>query len=155
SASRKARFSSSRCPQELQKRARKWFLEPQEVQRSLSLRLGIATNDPLAPSIILRSRTTKALSKVTEQKACNRSLFSATSLMRTSVMTTAVLLQSLWRPLGLRRPVRLQLRADRRAESRMRVKLGCERRRFASVRPKRRPLVLLRFAERRENRGLR
>src|SRR5262249_18612911 len=52
----------------------------------------MATKLPLVPSMILRSRTTKALSNVTEQKACNRSLFSSTSLMRTSVMTTAVLL---------------------------------------------------------------
>src|SRR4029453_6253924 len=58
----------------------------------VSLRLGIATNEPFVPSMIFRSRTTKALSNVTEQKACNRSLFSSTSLMRTSVMTTAVLL---------------------------------------------------------------
>src|SRR5947208_4667696 len=52
----------------------------------------MATNDPLVPSMIFRSRTTKALSNVTEQNACSRSLFSATSLMRTSVMTTADLL---------------------------------------------------------------
>src|SRR5437667_11357169 len=105
SASRRARFSSSLCPHELQNRARKWFLQPHDGQRSLSLRLGMATNDPLVPSMILRSRTTNALSKVTEQNACSRSLFSATSLMRTSVMTTAVLLKSVaasWprRPVG-------------------------------------------------------
>src|SRR5438132_8170608 len=52
----------------------------------------MATKLPLVPSMIFKSRTTKALSNVTEQKACNRSLFSSTSLMRTSVMTTAVLL---------------------------------------------------------------
>src|SRR5713226_9506451 len=52
----------------------------------------MATNEPFVPSMIFKSRTTKALSNVTEQKACNRSLFSSTSLMRTSVMTTAVLL---------------------------------------------------------------
>src|ERR671930_299048 len=52
----------------------------------------MATNEPFVPSMIFRSRTTKALSNVTEQKACNRSLFSSTSLMRTSVMTTAILL---------------------------------------------------------------
>src|SRR5215211_432665 len=44
--------------------------------------------------MIFRSRTTKALSKVTEQNASSRSLFSSHSLMRTSVMTTAVLLQA-------------------------------------------------------------
>src|SRR5262249_32075765 len=42
--------------------------------------------------MIFRSRTTKALSNVSEEKACNRSLFSSTSLMRTSMMPTAVLL---------------------------------------------------------------
>src|SRR5438132_13837695 len=52
----------------------------------------MATNEPFVPSMIVRCRTTTALSNVTEQKACNRSLFSSTSLMRTSVMTTAVLL---------------------------------------------------------------
>src|SRR5438874_6485713 len=92
SASRVARSSSNLEPHWLQKRARKWFLQPQLWQRSVSFRLGMATNDPLVPSMIFRSRTTKALSNVTEQKACNRSLFSSTSLMRTSVMTTAVLL---------------------------------------------------------------
>ena len=65
---------------------------PHPQQRSVSLRLGMATNDPFVPSMIFRSRTTKALSNVTEQNACSRSLFSATSLMRTSVMTTADLL---------------------------------------------------------------
>src|SRR5688572_8195706 len=54
----------------------------------------MATNRPLVPSMILRSRMTKALSRVSEQKAIRRSLFSATSLMRTSVMTTVVLLYS-------------------------------------------------------------
>src|SRR5438445_2837141 len=54
----------------------------------------MATNEPFVPSMILRSRTTKALSNVTEQKACSRSLFSSTSLMRTSVMTTAILLMT-------------------------------------------------------------
>jgi hypothetical protein len=34
------------------------------------------------------------LSKVTEQNASNRSLFASHNLMRTSVMTTAVLLQA-------------------------------------------------------------
>src|SRR5262245_29719062 len=54
----------------------------------------MATNDPLVPSMIFRSRTTKALSNVTEQKAWRRSLLSSTSLMRTSVITTVVLLYS-------------------------------------------------------------
>src|SRR3954471_14385736 len=54
----------------------------------------MATNRPLVPSIIFRSRMTKALSRVIEQKAISRSLFSSTSLMRTSVMTTVVLLYS-------------------------------------------------------------
>src|SRR5881398_3662318 len=46
--------------------------------------------------MILRSRTTYMSSKVTEQKACRRSfsLLSSMSLIRTSVMTTAVLLFS-------------------------------------------------------------
>src|SRR5205823_5933191 len=61
----------------------------------------MATNDPLVPSMIFRSRTTKASSKVTEQKAWRRSLLSSMSLIRTSVMTTAVLLFYLWhRPGG-------------------------------------------------------
>src|SRR5450432_3070759 len=44
--------------------------------------------------MIFKSRTTKALSNVTEQKACRRSfsLWSSMSLMRTSVITTAFLL---------------------------------------------------------------
>src|SRR6516165_8895113 len=92
SASRVARSSSSLPPHWLQKRARRWFLQPQLVQRSVSLRLGMATNEPLVPSIILRSRMTKQSSNVTEQKACSRSLFSSMSLIRTSVITTDVLL---------------------------------------------------------------
>src|SRR5262245_5157701 len=46
--------------------------------------------------MIFRSRTTKASSNVTEQKACRRSfsLLSSMSLMRTSVITTVVLLFS-------------------------------------------------------------
>src|SRR5258707_9883850 len=54
----------------------------------------MATNEPLVPSMIFRSRTTKASSNVTEQKACRRSfsLLSSMSLIRTSVMTTSVLL---------------------------------------------------------------
>src|SRR5205085_4460769 len=96
SASRVARSSSSLPPHELQKRARRWFLEPHPGQRSVSLRLGIATNEPLVPSMIFRSRTTYASSNVTEQNACRRSfsLPSSMSLIRTSVMTTAVLLFS-------------------------------------------------------------
>src|SRR6516164_3161728 len=56
----------------------------------------MATNEPLVPSMILRSRTTNALSNVTEQKACKRSfsLLSSMSLIRTSVITTVVLLYS-------------------------------------------------------------
>src|SRR5271168_1968420 len=54
----------------------------------------MATNEPLVPSMIFRSRTTNASSNVTEQKACRRSfsLLSSMSLIRTSVMTTSVLL---------------------------------------------------------------
>src|SRR4051812_27265329 len=54
----------------------------------------MATNEPLVPSMIFKSRTTKASSKVTEQNACRRSfsLLSSMSLIRTSVMTTSVLL---------------------------------------------------------------
>src|SRR5262245_37418377 len=94
SASRVARSSSSLPPHWLQKRARRWFLQPQPGQRSVSLRLGMATNEPLVPSMIFKSRTTKASSNVTEQKACRRSfsLLSSMSLIRTSVMTTSVLL---------------------------------------------------------------
>src|SRR5215510_2619318 len=96
SASRVARSSSSLLPHWLQKRARRWFLQPQPGQRSVSLRLGMATNEPLVPSMILRSRMTKASSNVTEQKAWRRSfsLWSSMSLIRTSVITTAVLLFS-------------------------------------------------------------
>src|SRR5207302_1453559 len=96
SASRVARSSSSLVPHWLQNRARRWFLLPQPGQRSVSFRLGMATNEPLVPSMIFRSRTTKASSKVTEQYACRRSfsLLSSMSLIRTSVMTTAVLLFS-------------------------------------------------------------
>src|SRR5437868_6879649 len=56
----------------------------------------MATNEPLVPSMIFRSRTTKASSNVTEQKACRRSfsLPSSMSLIRTSVITTVVLLFS-------------------------------------------------------------
>src|SRR3954453_14046722 len=94
SESRVARSSSSLPPHWLQNRARRWFLLPQLGQRSVSLRLGMATNEPLVPSMIFRSRTTKASSNVTEQKACRRSfsLLSSMSLIRTSVMTTSVLL---------------------------------------------------------------
>src|SRR3954468_13853697 len=96
SASRVARSSSSLLPHWLQNRARRWFLLPQPGQRSVSFRLGMATNEPLVPSMIFRSRTTKASSKVTEQNACRRSfsLLSSMSLIRTSVMTTVVLLFS-------------------------------------------------------------
>src|SRR4051794_12462876 len=96
SASRVARSSSSLRPHWLQKRARGGFLQPQPGQRSVSFRLGMATNEPLVPSLIFRSRTPKASSKVTEQKACRRSfsLLSSMSLIRTSVMTTVVLLFS-------------------------------------------------------------
>src|SRR5207244_5143612 len=88
--------SLSRWPHWLQKRDRKWFLQPHDEQRSVSLRLGMATNEPLVPSMIFRSRTTKASSNVTEQKAIRRSfsLWSSMSLMRTSVITTVVLLYS-------------------------------------------------------------
>src|SRR5438105_11959631 len=56
----------------------------------------MATNEPLVPSMIFRSRTTYASSNVTEQNACSRSfsLLSSMSLIRTSVITTAVLLFS-------------------------------------------------------------
>src|SRR6266852_3844293 len=96
SASRVARSSSSLPPHELQKRARRWFVEPHPGQRAVSLRLGIATNEPLVPSMIFRSRTTYASSNVTEQNACRRSfsLLSSMSLIRTSVITTVVLLFS-------------------------------------------------------------
>src|SRR5262249_16929190 len=54
----------------------------------------MATNEPLEPSMIFRSRTTKASSNVTEQKASSRSLLSSMSLIRTSVISTGVLLFS-------------------------------------------------------------
>src|SRR5579871_3140184 len=94
SASRTARSSFSLAPHWLQYRERRWFLQLHCGQRSVNLRLGIATNDPLVPSMIFRSRTTKASSNVTEQNACKRSLLSCTSLMRTSVISTVVLLFS-------------------------------------------------------------
>src|SRR5438128_6440738 len=92
SASRVARSSSSLPPHWLQNRPRRWFLQPHDGQRSVSLRLGMATKEPFVPSIIFRSRTTNASSNVTEQKACRRSLLSSMSLMRTSVISTVVLL---------------------------------------------------------------
>src|SRR5688500_15691093 len=57
----------------------------------------MATNGPLVPSMIFRSRITKASSNVTEQNACRRSfsVLSSMSLIRTSVMTTSVLLLTL------------------------------------------------------------
>src|SRR5262249_17914141 len=75
-------------------------------QRSVSLRLGMATNEPLVPSMIFRSRTTKASSNVTEQKACRRSfsLLSSMSLIRTSVMTTSVLPNGLWHTQSIATP---------------------------------------------------
>ena len=42
-------------------------------QCDVSLRLGIATNGPLVPSMIFRSRITKQSSNVIEQNACSRS----------------------------------------------------------------------------------
>src|SRR5437588_5759688 len=102
SAPRVARPSSRRPPHWLQWRARRWFLEPQPGQRSVSLRLGMATNEPLVPSMILRSRMTKQSSNVTEQKACKRSLLSSMSLIRTSVMTTVVLLFGCGTSIGVR-----------------------------------------------------
>ena len=55
----------------------------------------MATNGPFVPSMIFKSRMTKQLSNVIEQKACSRSLASSMSLMRTSVISTAVLLAKL------------------------------------------------------------
>src|SRR5262249_35055219 len=74
------------------------------MQRSVSLRLGMATNEPLVPSMIFRSRTTKASLNVTEQKACRRSLLSSMSLMRTSVISTVVLLKICGPSVGPRNP---------------------------------------------------
>src|SRR3972149_6590892 len=68
---------------------------PQRGQWEVSLRLGMATNGPLVPSMIFRSRTTKQSSKVIEQNALSRSPGSSMSLMRTSVISTAVLLAKL------------------------------------------------------------
>jgi hypothetical protein len=55
----------------------------------------MATNGPLAPSMIFKSRTTKQSSNVMEQNACSRSLLSSMSLMRTSVISTSGLLRRL------------------------------------------------------------
>src|SRR5687767_9718320 len=84
------RFSSSRDPQPLQKRALRWFFSPQRRQWSVSLREGIARNSlvpPLSsfPSISLTSRMTKVLSKVREQNALRRLLGPPHRLIRTSV----------------------------------------------------------------------
>ena len=65
---------------------------PHLGQCDVSLRLGMATNGPFVPSMIFKSRTTKQLSNVIEQKALRRSPGSSMSLMRTSVISTAVLL---------------------------------------------------------------
>jgi hypothetical protein len=61
---RSPRFSSSRAPHSLQKRARRWFFALHFGHRSDSFRLGIATNGPRVPSMIFRSRTTNSPSKV-------------------------------------------------------------------------------------------
>src|SRR5438270_3299542 len=76
----------------------------------------MATNEPLVPSMIFRSRTTKASSNVTEQKAWRRSLLSSMSLIRTSVITTVVLLYFCGTIVGGRgpRPQGLALPARRR-----------------------------------------
>ena len=55
----------------------------------MSLRLGMATKGPVVPSMIFRSRTTKASSNVIEQNACRRSPASSMSFTRTSVISTA------------------------------------------------------------------
>ena len=65
---------------------------PQPGQCEVSLRLGMATNGPFVPSMIFKSRTTKQLSNVIEQNALRRSPGSSMSLMRTSVISTVVLL---------------------------------------------------------------
>src|SRR5262245_12844871 len=65
---------------------------PHFGQCAVSLRLGMATNGPFEPSMIFRSRTTKQLSNVIEQNALRRSPGSSMSLMRTSVISTVVLL---------------------------------------------------------------
>src|SRR6187401_3164802 len=73
---------------------------PQPGQCVVSLRLGIATNGPLEPSMIFKSRTTKQLSNVIEQNAFRRSPGSSMSLMRTSVISTSFSLRSHARPIG-------------------------------------------------------
>jgi hypothetical protein len=88
------RSSRSRTPHWLQYRALRWFLVPHWWQWLVSLRLGIATKGPLVPSMIFKSRTTKQLSKVIEQKPCSRSSESSMSLMRTSVISMT--LSSRW-----------------------------------------------------------
>src|SRR6188472_457568 len=73
---------------------------PQPGQCVVSLRLGMATNGPLEPSMIFKSRTTKQLSNVIEQNAFRRSPGSSMSLMRTSVISTSFSLRSRARPIG-------------------------------------------------------
>src|SRR5437868_12164844 len=60
----------------------------------------MATNGPFEPSMIFRSRTTKQLSNVIEQKALRRSPGSSMSLIRTSVISTVDLLALGARPTG-------------------------------------------------------
>src|SRR6218665_3046656 len=78
-------------PHWLQKLERRAFLLPHFGQRSVSLRLGIATKGPLAPLMILRSRITNDPSNVMEQNARRRSWASPISFTRTSVICTASL----------------------------------------------------------------
>ena len=89
SASRGVRSSCNFRPHWLQYPARRWFLQWQPGQWEVSFRLGMATNGPLVPSMIFRSRTTKLLSKVIEQKARRRSAATSMSLTRTSVISIA------------------------------------------------------------------
>ena len=95
SASRIARSSSSLPPHWLQKRRAQVVLAAAAACSGRSA-CGWAwpRREPLVPSMIFRSRMTNASSNVTEQKACRRSfsLLSSMSLIRTSVMTTSVLL---------------------------------------------------------------
>src|SRR5688500_12766950 len=126
------RVSSSRMPQPLQNRARRWFFSPHRRQWSHSLRDGMARNRPSLPSISLTSRMTKVLSNVSEQNALRRLAPLPHKLMRTSVTCISV-------PLGHlgpdetrceRLPVALGVRRVRREEDAASA-TGCYRSRGA------------------------
>src|SRR3990172_5978222 len=81
-----ARFLSSFVPQSLQCCAIKSFLPPHFGHLSVSFLLGMATNAPLCPSITFRSLTTKSLSIVMLQNACNLFFLASVNFTLTSVI---------------------------------------------------------------------